>query len=396
MSYSTIGVVQCNFLGRGPSFGAAARGAAPPAAHLLAALGTPCAHGGAAQAKAPAVSRAPDRLGHAFRVPPEIRLESSGGGQVLPPTVREKMERFFAADFSAVRIHVDSKPESIGAVAFTRGAQIHFAPGRYSPHTPHGQRLLGHELTHVVQQSAGRVGNPFHGALAVVQDPGLEAEAERMGLLAVRGALRPVQAGAKSGGLRSGPGRAVQPFRKFLKLFTDKPKKMLLDVGHEFLQNPKIDIQQFTTNELGSYDPNQDKISISNSLKDFRKSTLQHEKAHYWDFKSGMMQADDSDEEAQNLFFTELKAKRREMLRIHDGIQDGWKPQSSTEEIILREYELCKSDYNAWLRLLLNKYAKHYQGRFFDVKLSKVADEMYSSMKDQGLSWDAKRTGWND
>jgi hypothetical protein len=58
---------------------------------------------------------------------------------------------------------------------------MHFAPGYYSPHTPQGQRLLAHELAHVLQQRAGRVRNPFGQGVAVVQDAALEAEADRAG-----------------------------------------------------------------------------------------------------------------------------------------------------------------------------------------------------------------------
>jgi hypothetical protein len=35
------------------------------------------------------------------------------------------------------------------------GRHIVFNEGRYAPHTPEGMRLLAHEATHVVQQSAG-------------------------------------------------------------------------------------------------------------------------------------------------------------------------------------------------------------------------------------------------
>jgi GNAT superfamily N-acetyltransferase len=94
------------------------------------------------------------------------------------------MESALGTSFSDVRIHVGPEAASIGAVAFTWGADIHFAPGQYSPHTPHGQFLLAHELTHVVQQRAGRVSNPFGSGVAVVQDHGLEAEADRMGRMA--------------------------------------------------------------------------------------------------------------------------------------------------------------------------------------------------------------------
>jgi hypothetical protein len=96
--------------------------------------------------------------------------------------VQKKMESFFGTDFSDVRVHVGQEASSIGALAFTYGSDLYFAHGQYDPHTSHGQRLLGHELTHVLQQRAGRVRNPFGSGVAVVQDPGLEAEAERMGV----------------------------------------------------------------------------------------------------------------------------------------------------------------------------------------------------------------------
>jgi hypothetical protein len=94
------------------------------------------------------------------------------------------MESALGANFSDVRIHVGPEASAIGAIAFTWGSDIHFAPGQYNPHTPDGQSLLGHELTHVLQQRAGRVANPFGSGVAVVQDQALEAEADRMGRLA--------------------------------------------------------------------------------------------------------------------------------------------------------------------------------------------------------------------
>lgn len=102
-------------------------------------------------------------------------------GHPLPEPVQRKMESFFNTNFADVRVHVGPQAQSIGALAFTMGSDIYFAPGQYHPNTPHGQQLLGHELTHVVQQRAGRVRNPFGSGLAVVQDHALEAEADRLG-----------------------------------------------------------------------------------------------------------------------------------------------------------------------------------------------------------------------
>lgn len=116
----------------------------------------------------------------AFQVP----LRQKAGGLPLPRDVQAKMETAFGADFSDVRVHIGHEATSLGAIAYTWGTNIHFAPGQYNPHTIQGQKLLGHELWHVVQQRTGRVKNPFGGGVAVVQDHALEAEADRMGVKA--------------------------------------------------------------------------------------------------------------------------------------------------------------------------------------------------------------------
>jgi ribosomal protein S18 acetylase RimI-like enzyme len=115
--------------------------------------------------------------------PAQIGLRS-GGGRPLPDAVRGQMEAALGADFSSVRVHVGPQAERLGAIAFTLGTDIYFAPGRFQPDTIHGQQLLGHELAHVVQQRAGRVRNPLGAGIAVVQDWALEAEADRLGHLA--------------------------------------------------------------------------------------------------------------------------------------------------------------------------------------------------------------------
>ena len=114
----------------------------------------------------------------------QVDLRPRSGGWPLPRDVQAKMEAALGANFSDVRVHVGPEASAIGAVAFTWGSDVHFAPGQYNPHTPHGQFLLGHELAHVVQQRAGRVSNPFGSGVAVVQDRALEAEADRLGRMA--------------------------------------------------------------------------------------------------------------------------------------------------------------------------------------------------------------------
>jgi hypothetical protein len=78
------------------------------------------------------------------------------GGQTLSAEARSFYEPRFGYDFSNVKVHTDSiaskSAQSINALAYTSGSNIVFNSGQYSPNTDSGKRLLGHELTHVVQQ----------------------------------------------------------------------------------------------------------------------------------------------------------------------------------------------------------------------------------------------------
>ena len=68
------------------------------------------------------------------------------------------MEPRFGHDFGKVRVHSDSRAaesaRAVNARAFTVGHDIVLGAGQLEPGTAAGQRLLAHELTHVVQQSA--------------------------------------------------------------------------------------------------------------------------------------------------------------------------------------------------------------------------------------------------
>jgi hypothetical protein len=133
------------------------------------------------------------------------------GGVPLPGALRNKMEAAFGADFSQVRIHEGAQPGRLGALAFTSGKEIYFAPGCYRPETPPGQRLLGHELAHVLQQSQGRVTVPAGSGLYAVVDEALEREADEMGRQALR-SRPPVGRRAPSGLRQPAGGRALQAF----------------------------------------------------------------------------------------------------------------------------------------------------------------------------------------
>lgn len=84
---------------------------------------------------------------------------NGGGGHPLDATTRAFMEPRFGHDFSQVRVHTDAQAaesaRSVNALAYAVGKDVVFGVGQYVPGTSKGQRLLAHELTHVVQQSSG-------------------------------------------------------------------------------------------------------------------------------------------------------------------------------------------------------------------------------------------------
>jgi Domain of unknown function (DUF4157) len=83
-----------------------------------------------------------------------------GGGQALDKGVGVRMGSALGADLSGVRVHTDPHSDSInrslGAEAATVGNDIFFSAGSYSPASSGGQKLLAHELTHVVQQGGAK------------------------------------------------------------------------------------------------------------------------------------------------------------------------------------------------------------------------------------------------
>ena len=89
------------------------------------------------------------------------RAPRGSGGTALRPTIRRKLEADTGADLSGLRIHPGREAgmlaDALGAEALTHGGNIFFAPGRYSPGTSAGDRLLAHEVTHATQHDPGAV-----------------------------------------------------------------------------------------------------------------------------------------------------------------------------------------------------------------------------------------------
>jgi hypothetical protein len=112
------------------------------------------------------------------------------GGQPLASRLQEEMTPRLGYDFSGVRIHTGPQSDllnrRLGARAFTTGRDIFFRGGEYDPGSARGRELIAHELTHVVQQGAGRV--PASGGAMTVR-PDSDAF-EREARLAARYAAR--------------------------------------------------------------------------------------------------------------------------------------------------------------------------------------------------------------
>lgn len=86
-----------------------------------------------------------------------------GNGRLLAQSEKDFFQPRFGHDFSNVRVHNDDaanqSAKQVNALAYTHSNNIVFGSGQYQPGTESGQRLMAHELTHVVQQggAAGHV-----------------------------------------------------------------------------------------------------------------------------------------------------------------------------------------------------------------------------------------------
>jgi hypothetical protein len=101
-----------------------------------------------------------------------------GAGSSLDAGVAGKLSPSLG-DLSDVRVHTDPTSHelnhAVSARAFATGTDVYFAQNEYKPNTSDGDRLIAHELAHVVQQR----GAPTSGPLTV-SNPGdaMENEAD--------------------------------------------------------------------------------------------------------------------------------------------------------------------------------------------------------------------------
>jgi hypothetical protein len=102
----------------------------------------------------------------------------------LDVSTQSRMQSYLGGDFSGVRIHREEGAAQatrlMGAEAMTVGSHVFFAPGRYNPGTVEGQKLIAHELTHVLQKRRPNLdvrtaeGEALHAEHSYGQGPPME------------------------------------------------------------------------------------------------------------------------------------------------------------------------------------------------------------------------------
>jgi hypothetical protein len=105
-----------------------------------------------------------------------------GSGHPLDGVVQKEMSQSMGHDFGGVRVHTspeaDGLNHELSAKAFTTGQDVFFRQGAYDPGSGSGRELISHELSHVVQQSAGLVGGRGGRMTVRPADDAYEREAD--------------------------------------------------------------------------------------------------------------------------------------------------------------------------------------------------------------------------
>jgi len=100
-----------------------------------------------------------------------IQKKSNNTG--LPDSIKTRVENLSGYSMDDVKVHYNSsKPAEVSALAFTKGSDIHVAPGQ--------EKHLPHEAWHVVQQKQGRVQPTFQMKdISINTNDFLEQEADK-------------------------------------------------------------------------------------------------------------------------------------------------------------------------------------------------------------------------
>lgn len=147
----------------------------------------------------PSLQRRGENGSASFVIPPIVHTVLDSPGQPLDPQTRAFMESRFGYDFSQVRVHVDERAtnsaQAVNALAYTVGRDVVFGIGQYAPGSSAGQRLLTHELTHVIQQGSTAFGKNDSIRMGVRDPLEIDAEAAEHGIsmepsVGIRGVLQ--------------------------------------------------------------------------------------------------------------------------------------------------------------------------------------------------------------
>jgi len=124
--------------------------------------------GAGASAASPATAGAPAAL-------------HRGRSQPLAGDQRTRLEHYFQTDLSGVRLYNDTsahrQAKGLGARAFTQGQDIWFGPGQ----GPSDERLLAHEVAHVVQGHPGVARDPIPDAPTAPASPASPSAGSKAG-----------------------------------------------------------------------------------------------------------------------------------------------------------------------------------------------------------------------
>jgi hypothetical protein len=207
-----------------------------------------------------------------------LQAPSRSGGEALPQGTRELMESRFGESFDGVRIHADEEAaasaDALDANAYTTGRDVYFAQDQYAPASPDGQRLLAHELAHVVQQEGG--GPASSGPVSVSPaDSAAEREAEQAAEAVSTGGPARVSTGAAQPAIHRQP----KPPRKMIR-------------ANRFLPGEKA---QLRTMGRGELDELIDQIIADGAFHKIREETIDGV-LHIWEVKTAIVELSEQEQ----------------------------------------------------------------------------------------------------
>ena len=138
--------------------------------------------------------------------PPAVHAVLATQGAPIEPPVRRRLEDRLGQGLASVRLHRDEhaaeSARAVNALAYTVGERIVFGAGRYAPQTADGERLLVHELAHVVQSRRSSTGDGTRPLIVGSPAAAEEREADAMARTARPATSRPAPSAAARGRLR--------------------------------------------------------------------------------------------------------------------------------------------------------------------------------------------------